>query len=399
MAPALFAHFQWSAMCAASQQSSFKSVQVSELCDDAPAAAPSLPNIKLVPKKDPITELVWMLLENTSRSALIDLPLCSKCWKESLQTQQKAIDSLSEEIEILNGLAVVNDNSLALCVCEELGSLVDSDAVAAVMENRTIDVEVAKLRAEVDALQEAEWQLAAEEDRSLRGLTAAKYNAAVMLDGEAAVLMSTELLLSRQKKLESVLLLAEFFIINTNGPFGTINRLRLGRISNSAQATTTEFPVTVTEVNCACGYLLHLLSYMCYTNKVSFASTVLRPNGDSSTIETVPGGGKKGEVLDFFITEKFFKWKTFGSACVVFVQCTKELVSVLQSSLLARFPAHQESPNGNVTFPPHPIEGDKIGGFSVKSGDTNDESWVKGMKSLLAVLDWCISTTTKLSSN
>ena len=396
--PALFAHFQWGPSCTTQTLScNARTVQLSELSEDSAGNILQQQSLKLTVKKEPITEYAWTLFEDTSRTSLIDLPLCAKCWKEWLQNEQKAVDALAEEVSVLESLTDLVPESLSLCLCDGGGSsrFVDGEATKTVEECFELDRELQTLRSQLCDLSAEDQAHEIEEDDTLRCLHSAQFHNAFLLDGEAAVVMSTEQLSNRQKKLENVLLLSEFFIINTSGTFGAINRLRLGRITNPSD-TAVEFPVTVTEVNCACGYLLHLLSYMCHINKVVFASTVLRPNGDCSTIELVHGGGKKNEVLDFFITEKFFKWKTFGGACAAFLHCTKELVSALQTKVLAALPAHKDS-HGSVSFPPHPIDGDKVGGCSLKSGDTNDENWVKGMKCLLAVLDWCIATTTTVS--
>jgi hypothetical protein len=346
---------------------------------------------KTVCRKEPVKELVYALLEETSRKTLLDLSLCCKCWKESLQAGQKAVDRLTEEIDILVSLADVDDESLALCVSADPASLLDVEATSAMEQSLAVDAELEQLRQTLQLLEKTELETKRQEESSFRRLAAARYHVSVTLDGEDAVRMATEHLSARQKKLDSVLLLAEFFIISTSGAFGTINRLRLGRIAPSGE--TTEFPVTITEVNCACGYLLHLLSYLCHTNKVLLTNAILRPSGDCSKIEIVSVGGKKGEVLDFFITDKFFKWKTFGPACVAFAQCTKELVSAIQADLLSRSQAHCDNASSTtVTFPPHLIDGERIGGFSVKSGDTSDDNWIKGMKCLLGVLEWCIAS-------
>lgn len=112
---------------------------------------------------------------------------------------------------------------------------------------------------------------------------------------------------------------------------------------------TGETHVSAVELNTACGYLLHLLCMLATANRYTFRTAVLHPRGEQSTIDvlanvqkcrglplptaSVGGGAEVTKTVDFFISQKFFAWRTFPAACGVVLQCVQELCEVLESAL------------------------------------------------------------------
>lgn len=164
--------------------------------------------------------------------------------------------------------------------------------------------------------------------------------------------------------------------------------------ADSSGGTASSAPlVSPAEVNAACGCLLNLLSYMARVNGFSFRTAVLQPHGSQSTVAILrevrlpatatsaapspsflsgtavagavsaalqqlslwrpseaaptPGGAESSlaapslpiitrevdRVVDFFLTDRFLAWRTFGEACVAVAGCVAELCAALQESL------------------------------------------------------------------
>jgi len=161
----------------------------------------------------------------------------------------------------------------------------------------------------------------------------------------------------------------DVFRIWHDGPFGTINNLRLGRLPNA--------PVEWSEINAAWGQALLLLNTLANKMEYKFQNYRLIPNGSFSRIERTTDG----RVLDLFTTGEIGRFFKSGrsDAMVAFLDCLKQLGVVA------------ESRDKEKTFKvPYPIEGDLIGGCSIKA-QFNDVEWTRSLKFTLTNLKWLLA--------
>eukprot|EP00913_Durusdinium_trenchii_P003627 g3355.t1 len=154
-----------------------------------------------------------------------------------------------------------------------------------------------------------------------------------------------------------------------DGPFGTINGFRMGRLH--------EQPVPWEEVNAAWGQACLLLDAL--VKKLRFPSGQsqyrLVPKGSFSSIKV---GNKELELYgaDGGLSN-FFAASQFGSAMHAFLNYMQEVVRFLQRSTAVQLPFQ--------------IDRDKVGGFSVKGSHFDQERWTKALKFLLTNLKYLIA--------
>ncbi|KEG10301.1 hypothetical protein DQ04_03911000 [Trypanosoma grayi] len=183
--------------------------------------------------------------------------------------------------------------------------------------------------------------------------------------------------------------------------------------------------VSVAEINNACGSLLRLLQHLIDWHRIPVQNSALRPNGEQSTVEAITARGSplkvSRRVADFFINEKFFAWKTFGTGCSIVTSCVLEIVSWMTDRLqlladdVRQHLAREEDENSPVDSsvsscaaavlqsltpptPPYVVTQDRVDGFSVRHGDVSDELWTIAIKKLLAVVQWCVMASRDVDS-
>jgi hypothetical protein len=157
-------------------------------------------------------------------------------------------------------------------------------------------------------------------------------------------------------------------------------------------------PITVAEINGACGYMASALHELARRNRLTLQKVVLHPNAHESTID-VPAPGKKHQTLDFYIVERFFAWKTFGEAWVAYLGGLQEMVQFLQQALNSRLSVSARGTSQSA-FAPHAMDATAgvVGGFGVKHGSVSEETWGKAIRCVLANLDWCLAAQTALEA-
>merc|ERR1711972_1289943 len=129
------------------------------------------------------------------------------------------------------------------------------------------------------------------------------------------------------------------------------------------------------EINAAWGQACLLLDALVKKCGVPTASYRLLPRGSFSAIQV----GQ--EVLQLYSSEaglkSFFVHRHFDQAMTAFLACLKEVTKFLQRDPSMRLPFK--------------IEGDKVGGFSVRVQFNQDERWTKALKFMLSDLKWIIA--------
>lgn len=195
------------------------------------------------------------------------------------------------------------------------------------------------------------------------------------LDEKAALMHRVESNYAALNMLKRTNVYSDVFKIWHDGPFGTISGLRLGRTSSQE--------VSWDEINAAWGHAVLLLHTMAKVCDVQFSHYRLLPMGSYARIADSRG------TYDLYGPVNKFLCVSFDKAQVGFLVCLKDYAEWLHSRGLS-------DSQGKAFELPQPIEGDKIGGNSIKYMLNKDKNWTKALKYCLVDLKFCLKWTIAL---
>ncbi|EAN89320.1 hypothetical protein C3747_206g5 [Trypanosoma cruzi] len=490
------------------------------------ASSPGQPCVPTFSRETFLFEFSRHLMRLVVHKSRTNVPLCVRCWKDSLEAQQKETTRIMEDIIALSAVSASPDaKSFVLCFCprrkrdvasdephfgitggvgitdrnektSDRRQLSDSDnryTNADTTENDVISQEsLYRLQIEVWEV-EANSRLMAKACQALHDeLTVlskqrtavklewdeaiARYNARKVAsffdieDAASGVSLRMQLAACSCTWMSKLHAMSLAFPIDTSGTVATIAGFRLGKCPTTAPSRRRSFAaqqrraasappsknifaaemsrslestmlmnqlhmqkeyarsllgsrndtVSIAEINQACGYLLRLLETIIGHHRISLSTFVLRPNGEQSTVEFVPARGSSMQITrrssDFFISEKFFSWRTFGAACVIVASCVREIATWMKERLISlreavyrRFIVEQGTMHSSWVSSatavlesiesvdaPYDIVHDKVDGFPVRHGDVSENLWTLGMKKLLEVVQWCVMVSTNV---
>lgn len=165
----------------------------------------------------------------------------------------------------------------------------------------------------------------------------------------------------------------DVFRIWYDGQFGTISGFRLGR--------TPQVQVPWEEINSALGQCVLLLQALASACRLEFSGVRLVPMASRSRIE------ERGRTLDLYgPVNKVNIISGFDQGLVCYVECLKQLADFLR----ARDLQMGKSPDEAFMLS-YAIEGDKVGGASVRYCMNKDQKWTKALKFMLADLKLCLN--------
>lgn len=169
--------------------------------------------------------------------------------------------------------------------------------------------------------------------------------------------------------LKSVSVYNVAFFIWHDGPFGTINSFRLGRCPSIL--------VEWSEVNCAWGQTTLLLATIAHKLSFTFLKYRLIPMGNVSKIAKT-GRDRTTYDLNSTGSGRMFSRNTFGLGMVAFLHCLQEICQYITER------------DRSFLFP-HAIDGEKIGGFSIKLQGVASDEWTHALKCMLSNLKWLLA--------
>jgi len=170
------------------------------------------------------------------------------------------------------------------------------------------------------------------------------------------------------------------FHIWAEGPFGTINNFRLGRLPT--------VQVEWNEINAAWGQAVLLLHTMATKLEFTFQKYRLVPLGSHSKIER----SDNGQSLELWVSGgiKVFWATRYDQAMVAFLHCLqqfKEFIESQDSRFVLPYKITRDR-SGERCF---------IGDKSIKKQPANsDEDWTRACKYMLTNLKWCITWMCKV---
>jgi beclin 1 len=187
------------------------------------------------------------------------------------------------------------------------------------------------------------------------------------------------------------------FSISHDGTYGTINGLRLGRLSS--------VPVEWPEINAAWGHALLLIvtvadklgyRFVGYEPKpMGSTSRIWRfdqPSASASRFGSAPPPPKKivydlynsGDMLGLLTINR-----TLNNAMAAFLELVRQL---------GEFVRRQMEAQGKNLGLPYPIEGDRIGGHTIKLGLSNENDWTKACKLTLTCCKFLLAHASNVGS-
>ncbi|PBP23024.1 autophagy protein Apg6 [Diplocarpon rosae] len=334
------------------------------------------------------------LFEILSARSDVDHPVCTECTDLLISGLQQRLEAATKErdayvgfLKQVNASAPTEDE-----IAESRAALLkaqkeEEEAIATLKsleaEKAAVDDEIASLEEEARALdieEEAFWAsrnafaMQLSEFQNIRDSVNLKYD------------HDTQLL----EKLQRTNVYNDTFCISHDGKFGTINGLRLGRLSN--------VPVDWPEINAAWGHTVLLLQTVADRLGYKFQGYDLQPMGSTSRVikwETfTPNGSRtrlpKKHILELHSSGDMplgltFMHRRFDIAMVAFLECMRQLGAFVS-----------EGERGLVL--PYKIEGERIGDVSIKLGIAQDDAWSRACKFTLTCCKFLLAHASNVNA-
>jgi beclin 1 len=208
------------------------------------------------------------------------------------------------------------------------------------------------------------------------------------------------------EKLQRTNVYNDTFCISHDGKFGTINGLRLGRLSN--------VPVDWPEINAAWGHTLLLLQTVADRLGYKFEGYELQPMGSTSRIiryeqissSTSRTGSQrpdsntrppKRHILELYSSGDMplgltFMHRRFDIAMVAFLECMRQLGAFVEAE------SAKTSESGRGLALPYKIDGEKIGDVSIKLGIAQDDAWSRACKFTLTCCKFLLAHASNINA-
>ena len=363
------------------------------------------------------------LFEVISSRSDIDHPICIECTEMLVDGLQKRLVGATKERDAY--ISFLRNLNSSVPTAEELQTAEQSlketleaeesafgELVALEQEKAGLDEEIAGLEEEsrqLDFDEEAFWR-----DRNSFALTLSDFQ-----NERDALNMRYDHDSRQLERLQRTNVYNDAFCIGHDGYFGTINGLRLGRLTNPS----VEWP----EINAAWGQTALLLSTIADKLGFQFQGYRVKPLGSTSRIEkieypqqssptqsalgdgnAIPSGPPKITVLDLFSSGDLplnLPWihRRFDAGMVAFLECLRQLGEYVERAPAPISSGRRGSHSPGVAVPglklPYAISRDRIGDASIKLGfNQNDETWTRACKYTLTCCKFLLAHVSNVAS-
>lgn len=353
-------------------------------------------------------ERVARLFEILSARSDIDHPVCTECTGMLLEKLQKRLDSATKERDAYVGFLKQVNSSLptseeikeskaALAKAQEDQKAAVEELVSLEKEKASVDDEIALLEEEALLLDQEEQKFWSERNTfamKLADFQNIRDSINLQYDHDTQLL----------EKLQRTNVYNDTFCISHDGKFGTINGLRLGRLSN--------VPVDWPEINAAWGHTVLLLSTVAERLGYKFTNYELQPMGSTSRIikyehQSSPSNSRtsqqsslrppKKSILELYSSGDMplgltFMHRRFDIAMVAFLECMRQLGAYVEQE------SSRMSSDGRGLALPYKIEGEKIGDVSIKLGIAQDDAWSRACKFTLTCCKFLLAHASNVNA-
>ena len=371
------------------------------------------------------------LFEILSSRSDIDHPICAECTELLLSSLQARLNEATKERDAYvaftksltkNTLssAEVNKAQSSLASIKATESKAFADLLALEKEKADLDDEIATLEAEsltLDDDEQAFWQ-----SRNSFALEVSRFQ-----NERDALNAAYEHDAQQLERLQRTNVYNDAFSIGHDGPFGTINGLRLGRLP-------PPHSVDWSEINAAWGAAALLLVTVADKLEYTFRGFKIKPMGSTTTIEkfdypspqqsstssvrsassaTRPQSQPRTNTLDLFSSGdlplgRMLLHRRLDAGMVAFLECLRQLIEYVDEG---RDEISASSPGSTTTAPsspgskdlssprgmrlPYSIRKDKIGDVSIKLSVSTDETWTRACKYALTCCKYLLAQVSK----
>lgn len=316
----------------------------------------------------------------------LDFPVCSDCSKLLLDSMKSQYDKTVKErdvyVQFLQKLQnrPVPDATRAQATVDEIEKLRQKERDM-LSELQRLETENDQLDDEIVALEKELKDISAQEEEFQKEANRQSLKVSEFMKQRDMVTEEYEFNLLQLEKLRKTNVYNDTFNISHDGPFGTINGLRLGSLEQ------TQVPWQ--EINSALGQVVLLLATVTARLNIKLQGYRLRPMGSMSKIEKhEPDSSNPSKtkiiMLEAYSSgeyqiERMFKYSSFDNCMVAMLEVISQIAKELKKY------------DSNIDLP-YKMHNDKIGDASIRLlSKITDEQWTSACKFLLTNTKWILA--------
>jgi beclin len=348
------------------------------------------------------------LFEILSARSDIDHPICVECTDLLVAGLQRRLEAATKERDAyVSFLKQVNASIPTSEEVQESQAALQKarkDEEAAIATLKGLEKEKAEVDEEIAQLEEEARALDIEEENFWRERNAFAMKLAEFQNVRDSINQQYDHDTQLLEKLQRTNVYNDTFCISHDGKFGTINGLRLGRLSN--------VPVDWPEINAAWGHALLLLQTVADRLGFKFNGYELQPMGSTSRIiryepspsPSAPRTGSvrstrppKKAILELYSSGDMplgltFMHRRFDNAMEAFLECMRQLGSFVEAE------SAKTSESGRGLKLPYTIKGETIGDVSIKLGIAQDDAWSRACKFTLTCCKFLLAHASNVNA-
>ncbi|CAK0735365.1 hypothetical protein CVIRNUC_000569 [Coccomyxa viridis] len=331
--------------------------------------------VPMQPLDDRFSQLA-RTFELASGETTVDQPLCVDCAarvREEMEAQTAEIEAECEAYECaLRRLEQENAQPLPEEEFKAEMAAAAEEERAEMLRAEAAEAALAVARRELDQVRAKAVELGELEERYWHDFNDFQIQLRAHVDERDVLLRKIDQTSAHLERLRHTNVYNDAFHIWHEGPFATISGFRLGR--------TPACPVEWDEINAAWGQAVLLLHTLAQACKLTFSSYRLQPLGSYPRIVD-----KKGSHDLFGPVNKIY-CASYDRAMALYLACLREFAEFAHGRDVS-----EQAPGRTPLELPYAIDGDKVGGQSIKYMFTKDIKWTKALKYMLTDLKWCMS--------
>lgn len=354
-------------------------------------------------------ERMSRLFEILTARSDIDHPVCVECTEMLVDGLQKRLEAATRErdsyVEFLKQVKAEVPTEEEVKEANDLLAKARADEATAIEELQKIEAESAAVNEENVRLEEEARALDIEEEKFWSDRNEFAMKLAEFQNTRDSINLQYDHDSQLLEKLQRTNVYNDTFCISHDGKFGTINGLRLGRLSS--------VPVDWPEINAAWGHALLLLATVADRLGFKFEGYELQPMGSTSRIIRFdypsPSASRsssqrgniskppKKSILELHSSGDMplgltFMHRKFDIAMEAFLECMRQLGAFVEQE------SARTSEVGRGLKLPYKIEGEKIGDVSIKLGIAQDDAWSRACKFTLTCCKFLLAHASNVNN-